>query len=1237
MRKTSFDPYDQVAAALMAQAATGELRAVSSIAGRLGKLLRRLEPFSFPLVAAPLAGLLTRPENHCATARIEALIHLAAFACCGNKAPTVRHLEQWLNRTLLNDPISQLEIPVEDVFVSNVGTWIGNARVFEGRWQSNADWVQICLDTLVRLQERPWATRTLRQVMALLRVSESIANRAGIPRYSRTTSRPRERVTVSGSVVAESSAHVRFSDDELLAIGIDRADLSPFIFQGQHSALLAGQSMGHTALERRPLVQLRDHTTVALPTGIGAAIRRFVVERAATAGDLPLLQSTCHLAQFTEVFLLGRADWGIEYIRMLGEPDPEDGMREFVGAFDDHAYVHVLFVADEFEETIKEGLASVHRLEDAVRERIDDRAAELARQDGCRRGLTVLVHGGIGRDFSPVWGDLPEGWHQLCLSAPDFMLLGNATDFSAMRAWKLLQMADELEAVGVVFPNLRGFLNLAAFAYYTGFELVPENMSPAPMFLHSDLILPLRHELRTALDRHVSLGPDGNSWVDVQRDAAGGYFDELRGRLVFVSRVHRANRELGICVETASRPWWVLCNQLPGAGWHRDIAFGILGMILGWLVRLVPVLAERDAMLPSGPVALRIRFPGLETFSQRDAQVTEVPLAPTVAVEHGEIAIDCGPRYLRCFLSAGNLGDRLMIASLVRGVDLMCGNEALPDAVMGEWVRTVVGSESAHFLKMTPSQTLEDVIYDAAPLPELRLAMPEDRAWSRMGLARRAGYEGKPDSIPLSRAGKLLNAAVDEAWERIRSRLVHLARESVIERSLLNYVAARKEHRDWMRSTTARLALYDHDQVETATNERLARRDAAALACRVVAEMALCESPHGTGSLCTATDLDFLIAEASTLLECAAQSDALRYGLATRPPVIHPNGSFGFHPSAAEATSLLMTEHWRRTFRDAAADDNTGGQEGIADPEFPSAFIAEFGLRVEEYREFVHRLTLEVLQLGGAHLRLRKSGIVQRLRDVGATNPRRVFKALALAPRAQWNEKRPENAEARDWYPWRYNRRLSIMRRPLIQLSREVDPFVIVVPSIVAGTLLYLHRAAFGDLPGTLFDSPEMVACIGRAADRNGHDFARRVSELLSELRWKTMLEVSLTRIGGDDSLGDIDVLAWQPATGLLYAVECKSLRFDRTCGEIGERLAEYSAGTVKGKRSPLQKHLDRVSYLEANRNRLAALIRVPLDRLQIRSALVTEQLVSMQFSGKARQMLDLVTDLELLEAAFSD
>ena len=36
--------------------------------------------------------------------------------------------------------------------------------------------------------------------------------------------------------------------------------------------------------------------------------------------------------------MLGRPNWGMGYIEMP-EPDPGDGMREFIGTFDEVAYV----------------------------------------------------------------------------------------------------------------------------------------------------------------------------------------------------------------------------------------------------------------------------------------------------------------------------------------------------------------------------------------------------------------------------------------------------------------------------------------------------------------------------------------------------------------------------------------------------------------------------------------------------------------------------------------------------------------------------------------------------------------------------------------------------------------------------------------------------------------------------------------------------------------------------------
>ena len=482
--------------------------------------------------------------------------------------------------------------------------------------------------------------------------------------------------------------------------------------------------------------------------------------------------------------------------------------------------------------------------------------------------------------------------------------------------------------------------------------------------------------------------------------------------------------------------------------------------------------------------------------------------------------------------------------------------------------------------------------------------------------------------------------AVDAVWQRIKARLLTLGRVSVIERALLNFETIQKDRRDWHRSAAALLALYSNTaEVVHVTNMQYRQRDCAGLASRVIAEMALCTSPCRGGVVCTGADLDFLIAEVVTLLECAGQSDALRYGLAAHQPIVHANGSFGFDLSIGEMLDSFGDVHGERTFQKAAVEYGSafvsGSNGELIDAAFDVAFTMEFGLSIEQYSKFVGSLTEKALEHRTAHFWLPRSEVVRRLWEVGALDPERAFEAFALEPRSKWDENEPKNARKRDWYPWRYNRRLSIMRRPLVQISTEKDPDVLIMPTLLARTLGYLGMAESGDLPVSFFDSDEMKSWIGRVADRNGHDFNRRVAERLKELHWKVRREVALTRLGGGSDLGDIDVLAWRPDTGMVHVIECKRLLFDRTIGEIGERLSEYTTVDDAGGRTPIQKHLGRISYLKSSLNQLAQLTSIPVERLQLRSALVTDKLVPMQFSGRVLKMLDLVTDYALLDKAF--
>ncbi|PZN95078.1 MAG: hypothetical protein DCF30_19405 [Hyphomicrobiales bacterium] len=160
---------------------------------------------------------------------------------------------------------------------------------------------------------------------------------------------------------------------------------------------------------------------------------------------------------------------------------------------------------------------------------------------------------------------------------------------------------------------------------------------------------------------------------------------------------------------------------------------------------------------------------------------------------------------------------------------------------------------------------------------------------------------------------------------------------------------------------------------------------------------------------------------------------------------------------------------------------------------------------------------------------------------------------------------------------------------------------------------------------------------IGTVVNERGHAFNHDVAAALRDSGFETRPDVQLGELGGGKELGDVDVLAWRRETGEVWLIECKRLQFDRTVAEIGERLGDYTkGGERRGKRTPIQKHLDRLAYVRAAPAGLSRVIGIPADEMRIRAALVTDSLVPMQFTERMTQLLDRVVDYRGLVTVFS-
>ncbi|MCU4178605.1 hypothetical protein [Bosea sp. BH3] len=1233
--------------ALMAGLQANENMNLRSLCRRQNRLCARLQKFDFIGVLEIASGLLTRPENHSATLRIEALIHLAAIHSHGRQKPSLAQVREWLNEILAKDAIGQNEDPVEDVFLTHAPSFRGNIRVFEGAWQDSAHYLTDAVAALLRLRERDWVERTLEEVIALQGLSEAVAEKARVERYATGEVLPHRPVAVAGRTVEAGRAAVEFTISELLTQRLIARDLRPFEFQPEIAEGLIEETLGHTALERRPLVRQGHRLIVALPTAISAAARRHILEAAEAAGDLAELGKALEAVQLQD-FMLALRNSGVDLEK---EPRPlAPGVTAVVGVFDDGAYVIGLFMADDMSSVLSDGLQSIATLTERLQGPVDALERDLAARKDFRRGLTVLGHGGLGRGFVADFGEPPSGWRRAHMPIGDMLRLSRDHDFTALRIWKILDQEDRLNERDYQLANFNGFLNLYGYLEQTDFNLVPAEMGrPGMVALATDYVAPLRTRVRRALDEHLVQSPDRTRWVEVQRRATDVFFEELRAAPLYVSHLDIVNGVLLGCTETEARPWWIEVGGPRGVGRAHSFIFRIWDAALGWLLRLAPRLERVLPSLSDGPMSIRLEFPDIANWNDQQALADTPQGRPSVHLNDDVIVIRTDAAAMRAYSDATNVAERYLIAAMALGAAQRDGtpkDQAWADALAEE----ITGSDAARFVHAIPATGPLEMLQATLRLPAPRLVTEEDLAWARLGLAGDVG-RSLPGVIPDGEVGALLQTSVLRLWERVRARLQALDRRSVMEHAILNHEAIDKERAEWRQTAAALLALHgDQADVVRANNERESKRAGAGSASRAVAEMALCTSPVEGGLPCSAADLDALLADLVVMLDCAGQCDAYHYGLAAAPLRITQNLSFLFDQGFLHGLHLpYINAHQERAFRDEAGNygdafKRLGHGENAPEPliskTFHAAVLAEYGMGLEDLVGLSFEMAQAAMEAGSPVLWMSRSEVLERLsgsdRD-GPVDAEKAFDALTLKPRAKWDEPRPEGARARDWQPWRMDRKLSLIRRPLLQLDNAANPAVLVTPGLLARGVRRIFDAGDGRLPSEMFDSRAMHKWIGTVVDERGHAFNHDVAAALRDNGFETRPDVQLSELGGGKELGDVDVLAWRRETGEVWLVECKRLQLDRTVAEIGERLADYtSRGERGGKRTPIQKHLDRIDYVRAAPAGLSRVTGMPVHTMKIHSALVTDSLVPMQFTARMTHLVDRVVDYRNLGSAFS-
>jgi hypothetical protein len=1223
------------------------------------QLVKELRDYSPQETISKLASLLVRQEYHPNTPRLETLIHLAVIHCEGKNHPKRKDLVRWLNE-YLGGRFALIEDPVEDVFVSNICLKSGNARLFEGVWESSDFYTQQLLDLTTALPKDTRTQAYWASIEALLRLSESIAERVNVERYTLSTGHPKGEIDLpSEKQLNWQKSWVIFEKHDLDRLGISLTDLSPFIIEFQQRRQIIMQSIGFTDLERYPIITDKNKLIVALPSSISLSIRRFIIEWFSNTGQLASLNKNLSKLEVGQVLFEALPRFDAEpYHPEKGQIPHSSYFLSTMATFDTGKYAHILVIPDTLDEQAE--FTGYREASDTFRKTIEDHTVkiseEYSKKENYTGGISLLILGGIGQGKWIGLEKVPieNHWHLVAISLADFIHLSWEEDISLLEIWKIEEQKQYLEKHGIEFSNINGIINLYGYWKESRNSLCPDEYpfmsTSGELGLMTDFVTKIRKELRVGYDEH-SVAFDEGTFYRMRRESLNGLFKENKMLPAYVSHEFIQTQKLYGVVET-NRPWWILIEQSDIPAQYKSLTYKIWEAVFRWMTKAAPIIDHAIQNKSTTPIKIIILLKDVTQWGEinREILLEEPQKAPLLSVESNTITLCVEKRFIRNFFQPENEAEKNLILSILMGVQKSEGKKIDIEAL----IKVIFPDNDARFLHMFEAKSYSDHI-KGMELEKYRFIKKEDESNSRLGLSWlvKEPMQNGETIVGVEQCVSFLNSLPVPVWHRMKERLKEIDFYSLSMKALDNIIALDIDQINWKRTSKANLALYnDKQDVIQAAWERDSQRNAASLASRLLIEMAICTSPHGRGRSISQSDFDSLLADAILIAHIGQYSDAIKDGYMAAQVQIMPSGNIHIQTEFYDQVVIPRSEHYfSGQFKQSAtyyeqyyAQKQQAKKtcEELLGVQFTDAFTAEFGFDMNSISKFITSIEDYGLKLNQPYFQISRNDLVQLIsseQNIDEAEISAILEAFSLPIRVSWQEN-PEGYKGKDWWPWKFRRRLSLISRPIITLKGSQTVNLLIAPGFVWHGIRYIisgsHEGAF---PNDFFISKEMKAWVGKANNERGHEFNEEVSNRLQQLGLCIELEATIQKITGkpqSKDLGDIDVLAWDKKKSKIYILECKNLHFAKTLGEIAEQLNRFR-GVIdkKGKPDELAKHLRRVQWAESNTETLSKYTGLPFERSSIEHFIVFSNQVPMKYFDNLPIEKDRILEISQLGQIF--
>ena len=950
---------------------------------------------------------------------------------------------------------------------------------------------------------------------------------------------------------------------------------------------------GVPLFELHPILRDGDRYVIAGPTDLAVALRHRLISSTLEAGLREELTNRLWETTVGEVLRsCERMDWRMQAVM---EPADEAAVGAVVFGFDVDKAAVVAVVGDDltdYSSTDPEAMWNAFSLTDEVEAamRLIEERLLYGPPPRPAQILHVVLFAGCGRPgMFGLGGPAPP------LEAPRIMLSPEALHTISLAGtdqcdiWKFAEASDRLRETAQVMPA-SPLDEYAAWrdngrSFYFG-----DDGRPTFVVFDSSYGRALRDRVAQERDLHPAWTPDlaVTEVIRVHDDPA------IQIYVAVADLADRSTSGPRMLVEDGPVPIWVTSAGDPTDD-HRAAYAQLVDCVAYWLWQISASLQELSALVEHEPVTVKLELDTPEAWSN-EAPADDVGPVATVETDPDApgLRLVVHPAMVARLDQANNVAERELVRTLLVGFRTLAVDLGAPVPDRADLDAAVeLAAPLGPKKKINLMRSVADVALLDGPLPPYRRLQDADAEalLDRIGTLVRDRFGLEDGSIPADQHGDVLNLAVEYHFEEFARLAGTLDPAGLLETLVAAHEAALHHEAVFRRTFAARAACFDETKLIEDMREEIPRAAGTSIALRFTIEYVVAQPPRGIRPL-SLDLLDRILALASQIVNRGLASDIVRYELDDLDLSMLPSGRLGVDRTAGyysgqEAYLDAVVPVHARTARERYAEHwepRPDGRPAIAD-QLDTAAEAEWGLTMTEIAELHGELVFAATRRSMAVASADRAELVDELSESLGTEPERIkrgLEMLTLGPRPSFLSPPPPFARA-DVYPWRFNRELSYIRRPLLLRPtpngeeivwgpRHVDAAGHQLLTLVMTERLKARSAPMRKLMTRLRqeETAEFVQEVGRRCSGAGMVVRTNVRKIAGK---------RITKPDGDDA-GDLDTLAADPASHVIHVLECKDLEAARTPAELHNEL-ERTFATGGQKRSAADKHLDRIAWVE--------------------------------------------------------